>query len=296
MKRAVWMWGIGAVIGVPLVAYGVATALARPVAPHAVFERLPATQQVIAHRGGAGIWPENTLFAFQKAAALGVDMLEMDVHASADGTLVVMHDGTVDRTTDGSGALKAMPLQAIQALDAGYRWTDDNGQSYPFRDQGICVPTLEEVFAALPDMPMTIEIKQEQPSIGAKLCDLIRRYNKTHQVVVGSFHVAALNEFRRLCPEVATSAQSDEVRTFVALNIAYLTKVWSPHTVMFQVPVSFGERRIVTPGFVRHAHERGLKVQVWTVNEIAEMEDLLVMGVDGLISDHPDRLMAFLGR
>lgn len=296
MKRSTWLWGMGGMIGVPLVAYGVATALARPVAPHAVFERLPAARQVIAHRGGAGLWPENTLFAFQKAAALGVDMLEMDVHASADGVLVVMHDETVDRTTEGSGALKAMPLAAIQALDAGYWWTDDHGQSYPFRGQGIRVPTLEEVFTALPEMPMTIEIKQADPPIGQMLCDLIRRYNKTDQVIVGSFHAAALNEFRRLCPEVASSAQADEVRTFVYLQIAHLTKAWSPRTVMFQVPVSFGKRQIVTPQFVRLAHARGVKVQVWTVNETAEMQDLLAIGVDGLISDRPDRLMALLGR
>lgn len=290
-----WIWKAGTVLGIPLALYWIAATLARPMKTWPVFRYLPQPPLVIAHRGGSGLWPENTLYAFQRAAEMGVDMVEMDVHASADGVLVVMHDETVDRTTDGSGALKEMSLHDIQQLDAGYRWSEDS-QSYPYRGQGITVPTLEEVFAALPTMPMTIEIKQGTPSITRELCRLIQQYNKQDMVIVGSFDETALAEFRQHCPSVATSAHAGEVRTFVYLNFAHLTRIWSPQTQAFQVPVEFGDTRIVTPQFVRNAHARGLGVQVWTVNETAEMAQLLDMGVDGLISDRPDRLLAYLSR
>src|SRR5690606_34621278 len=124
---------------------------------------------------------------------MGVDMLEMDVHASADGVLVVMHDDTVDRTTNGTGKIKQMTLNALKQLDAGYHWTGDGGQTQPFRHQGIGVSTLEEIFEALPGVPMTIEIKQTDPSIAQTLCDLLRRHGKTRQVIIGSFHPDALH-------------------------------------------------------------------------------------------------------
>lgn len=294
MRRGGWIFG--ALIGAPLLAYGVASLLARPALERPVFERLTARPLVIAHRGGEGLWPSNTLFAFQKAAELGVDMLEMDVHASADGVLVVRHDDTVDSTTNGVGEVKAKTLAELKALDAGYTWTDDNGQSFPFRGQGITIPTLEEVFAALPDMPMTLEIKQADPPINQALCDLIRRYNKTDQVIVGSFHTDALNDFRRLCPEVATSGHEDDVRAFVYLSMAGLAGIHSPQAQALQVPRRFGNVEIVTARSVRAAHARGLNVQVWTVNEKSEMADLLEMGVDGIITDRPDYLLELLRR
>ena len=294
MRRGGWI--LGALIGMPVLAVGVASLLARPAAQRPVFERLTARPLVIAHRGGEGLWPSNTLFAFQKAAELGVDMLEMDVHASADGVLVVRHDDTVDSTTDGVGEVKAKTLAELKALDAGYTWTDDNGQSFPFRGQGITIPTLEEVFAALPDMPMTLEIKQADPPINQALCDLIHRYNKTDQVIVGSFHTDALNDFRRRCPEVATSGHEDDVRAFVYLSMAGLAGIHSPQAQALQVPRRFGNVEIITARSVRAAHARGLNVQVWTVNEKSEMADLLEMGVDGIITDRPDYLLELLRR
>ncbi|MBI1294895.1 glycerophosphodiester phosphodiesterase [bacterium] len=294
MRRGGWI--LGALIGAPILAYGVASLLARPALERPVFERLTARSLVIAHRGGEGLWPSNTLFAFQKATELGVDMLEMDVHASADGVLVVRHDDTVDSTTDGVGEVKAKTLAELKALDAGYTWTDDNGHSFPFRGQGITIPTLEEVFAALPDMPMTLEIKQADPPINQALCDLIRRYNKTDQVIVGSFHIDALNDFRRRCPEVATSGHEGDVRAFVYLSMAGLAGIHSPQAQALQVPRRFGNVEIITARSVRAAHARGLNVQVWTVNEKSEMADLLEMGVDGIITDRPDYLIELLRR
>lgn len=290
------LWRLGGLIGLPLLAYGIAATLARPAPPHPFFKTLPNPPLRVAHRGGAGIWPENTLYAFQRAAGLAVDMVEMDVHASADGVLVVMHDETVDRTTDGSGPIREKTLAELKQLDAGYRWSDDGGQSFPFRGLGITIPTLEEIFQALPEMPMIIEIKQAEPPIVDALCDLIRQYDRQDDVIIGSFHADALRQMRQRCPAVATSAHADEVRAFVALNTLRLTQIYSPAPFAFQVPMQHGDTKIVTERFVRNAHARGMQVHVWTVNEPAEVEFLLSIGADGIITDHPDQFMELLAR
>jgi glycerophosphoryl diester phosphodiesterase len=279
-----------------LLAYGIASLVARPVAVHPVFARLTNRPLVIAHRGGEGLWPRNTLFAFKNAATMGVDMLEMDIHASADGVLVVRHDDTVDSTTEGSGLVNTMTLAELKKLDAGYTWTDNGGESFPFRDQGITIPTLEEVFAALPAMPMTIEIKQVQPSITHALCDLIYRHHMQDRVIIGSFHHGALDEFRRLCPEVATSGHQNDVRRFVYASRLRLAPIYTPPAVALQVPQRHGDVQIISKHLVQDAHNRGMQVHVWTVNEVAEMAALIDLGVDGIITDRPDRLMALLGR
>ena len=147
----------GLVVLVALVAaVGLGLLLAQPAAPCPVCEQPVAKPLVIAHQGGDGLWPSDTMYAFQRAVAMGVDMLEMDLHVTADGQFVLMHDETVDRTTDGIGRLEDMTLAQVKALDAGYRWTADGGQTYPYRGQGITVATVEELFQAFPDMPMNI--------------------------------------------------------------------------------------------------------------------------------------------
>ncbi|MBX3001647.1 MAG: glycerophosphodiester phosphodiesterase [Caldilineaceae bacterium] len=291
-----FLWRLGGWLGLPLLAYGIAVAVAHPAPPHPFIKKLPTLPLRIAHRGGAGIWPENTRYALERAARLGVDMVELDTHASADGVLVVMHDATVDRTTNGTGLIRQKTLAELKTLDAGYRWTDDDGRSFPFRGQGITVPTLEEIFQTLPQMPMIIEIKQAEPSIVDALCGLIRRYGRQEDVIIGSFHVDVLREMRQRCPEVATSAHTNEVRLFLALNFLRLTKVYSPAPLAFQVPTRQDNIEIVTPSFVRSAHERGMQIHTWTVNDPAEMEYLLSIGVDGIITDRPDRFMELLVR
>ena len=116
---------------------------------------------VMAHRGGQGLWPPNTLFAFERAVEMGADILEMDIHASADGVLIVHHDDTVDRTTNGSGAIRDHTLTELKELDAGYHWSADGGETYPFRGKGMRIPTLEEVLEAFPKTRLNIDIKPD---------------------------------------------------------------------------------------------------------------------------------------
>lgn len=264
--------------------------------PHMYFKNLQSAPLVIAHRGGGGLWPENTLYSFKQAQQLGVDVIEMDVRSTSDGVLVVMHDATVERTTDGKGRVGEMTLAEVKRLDAGYKWSSDGGKTFPFRGTGIVVPTLQEVFTALPEMRFNIEPKQDAPSLAQPLCRLIREHRMTDKVMIGSFSSTVLEEFRRECPEVATSASTGEVSKFLALHKAGLARSFSPAMQALQVPEYAGGMQVLNADFVNAAHERNLEVHAWTVNETEDMRRLLGIGLDGIMTDYPDRLMALLGR
>ena len=261
-----------------------------------VFVKENAPVLVFAHRGGGGLIPENTLGAFVYSAKMGADVLELDVHGTADGALVVHHDASVDRTTDGRGKISEMTLEAIKKLDAGYRFSADNGQTFPFRNQKITVPTLEEIFDRLPEMTFNIEPKQSAPSIIKPLCDLIRARKMTDKVIVGSFRQAVIDEFRRTCPEVATSASPSEVTEFLTLSKTGLSESYTPPMQALQIPENLGALSVVTKNFVENAHRKNLQVHVWTINETADMQRLIDVGVDGIMTDYPDRLLNLLGR
>jgi glycerophosphoryl diester phosphodiesterase len=251
---------------------------------------------VIAHRGGAGLWPENTLHAFERAAALGVDVLETDVRATKDGELVVFHDEGVERTTDGAGRVGSLTLAELKRLDAAYRFSPDGGRGFPLRGAGVTVPTLREVFEALPHMRFNIEPKQAAPAASASLCRLIREHDMAERVLVASFSATVVEEFRRECPEVATAAASGEVASFLTLHNAGLAHSYSPVMQALQVPERAGALTVLTRGFVESAHGRNLRVHAWTVNAEGEMRRLVEMGVDGIMTDYPDRLLKVLGR
>lgn len=260
------------------------------------FRKENAGPLVIAHRGGAGLWPENTLYAFERAAKLGVDVIELDVRSTSDGVLIVIHDATLNRTSDGAGRVSEMTLEQLKKYDAGYRWSSDNGKSFPVRGSAITVPTLEEVFTALPKMRFIIEPKQDAPSITGPLCGLIRKHGMSDKVVVGSFSHSIISEFRQACPEVATSASPSEVSKFLAMQKAGLDRAYSPPMQALQVPEYMGGLQVLSRGFVEAAHGRNLQVHAWTINEAGDMRRIIDMGVDGLMTDYPDRLMKLLGR
>jgi glycerophosphoryl diester phosphodiesterase len=256
----------------------------------------PQKVWVIAHQGGEGVWPSNTMLAFQQAVRLGVDMLDTDIHLTKDGILVTIHDDSVDRTTNGKGKVRDLTLAEIKALDAGYYWpqfaTDSTPR--PFRGQGIRIATLEEAFQAFPTMPWTIEIKAD--GLAQPFCELMRRYKMTDKVIVASFRDSAMQEFRRTCPEVMTSMTESEIRPLVLMNLFGIGHWNTPPGRALQVPVQASGLEVVTPSFIAMANRMGLTVQPWTINEEAEMRRLVAMGVHGINTDRPDLLMKVLGR
>ena len=271
----------------------VAVALLTPPAPEFAFFESDRPM-VIAHQGGEGLRPSNTLIAFENAVALGVDVLEMDVHSTNDGVLVLIHDDTVDRTTDGTGRVNDFALAELQQLDAGEYWTADDGATTPYRGQGVRIPTLEEVLTAFPQMKFNIEIKQVEPSIASSLCETLRAHDLTDRALIASFHPTAMNEFRAACPEVATSMVEDEIRPFFILNTIFLGALYSPPGAAFQVPEYSGSLHVLTPRFVRGAQANNVAVHPWTIDDPADMARFLDMGVDGIITDRPDLMIELL--
>lgn len=241
-------------------------------------------RRAVAHRGGAALRPENTLEAFGHGVALGADALELDVHLSRDGVVVVCHDETVDRTTDGRGAIADARAGDLAALDAGYRFGEEAG--FPFRARGLGVPRLREVLERCA-LPLIVELKGRNLDLASAAVDEVRRAGALGRVCFGSFSVALLQAARACGDDVVTSAGTEEIRD--ALAWAYLASLPPRRAYRaFQVPETHGRRRVVSRRFLRATARAGVPVHVWTVNDPGDMRRLLDWGVRALITDRPD--------
>jgi glycerophosphoryl diester phosphodiesterase len=241
---------------------------------------------VFAHRGGARLAPENTLVAFERGVSCGADGLELDVHLSRDGVPVVIHDRTVDRTTNGSGPVSGLTAAELAALDAGARF--DAAGGCPYRECGHGVPTLQAALERCPRALVIIEMKDGSAALARAVIDVVRRVGAASRVCLGSFQLEAVAAARALAPEVATSASSIEARWTLHRSWVRWPFVSPRPYVAFQVPERAGRLRVVSPAFVRQVHREGQVVQVWVVDREADAHRLLTWGVDGLISDRPD--------
>jgi len=234
------------------------------------------------------------MVAFEHAVQIGADVLEMDAHITKDDQIVLMHDEKVDRTTEGTGLIEDMTLEELRQLDAAYQWSNDDGKAFPYRGQGIQVPTLEELFQKFPEMRYVIEIKLTQNPIDKPLCDLIRKYDMQDQVVIASFHDEDMRRFRESCPEVATSASRGEVTKFVLLGKILLSGLIMPQYESIQPPYDPQESMnipIMTKLFIREAHAKNIAVEPWTVDDPELMKQYIEWGVDGIMTDRPDLMI-----
>jgi glycerophosphoryl diester phosphodiesterase len=250
---------------------------------------------VVAHRGGAALAPENTLEAFRRARDLGVDVLEMDLRVTADDAFAVIHDATVDRTTDGRGRLDEMTLAEVQALDAGARFVDGAGAAR-FRDQGVRVPAFEEVLRHFPGIRFNVEMKEFATDEARSLCTILRAEGATTRVLVSSFGHESMTAFREACPEAPTGATRREVVAFDLLHRLRLGRVFRSPALTLQVPLRFQDREVLTGELLERARATNRPVQAWTVNDEAEMRRCLALGVQAILTDRPDLLLALLGR
>ena len=247
-----------------------------------------------AHRGGAAAWPENTVLAFRGAIDAGCDVVETDLRLTRDGALVAFHDERVDRTTNGRGPIAQLTLRELRQLDAAY-WFSTDGRSFPFRGQGVCVPTLEDACALSSDLRWNVELKGRDPRLVDVVWKAIERLGLHHRILVAAHFDPLVRRFRRLCARcVATAAGSREVTRFWVTSRLGFSPWLQPPFEALQVPVRYRGLNVADARLLRVAHARGIAVHVWTVNEESEMEALLRLGVDGVMSDHPGRLMRAL--
>ncbi len=225
----------------------------------------------VAHRGIPSLYPENTLIGFRKAAELNVDMIELDIHRSRDGVIVVIHDHELDRTTDGAGKVAELSSTELKSFSAGRRYAEE------FAAERI--PFLSEVFELLAEggPPLRIEIKQ--PGIESDLISLIARHKMETRVVCSFFHLPAALAVRRIAPRIPVAAifsRAAEI-DFPALLAEGIS----------MVDVAFGE---VDERFLSRAHAQGITVTAWTVDEKEDMRRMIRLGVDGITTNRPQDL------
>jgi glycerophosphoryl diester phosphodiesterase len=276
----------------------------------------------IAHQGGEIEAPSNTLFAFKTAKDKGSDVLELDIHATADGELVVIHDATVDRTTNGTGRIDQMTLAQVKALDAAYWFVPDCGtcrgrpaDAYAYRGfatgqrpipeelagfepNDFRIPTLREVLETFPRDFVNVEIKSTAPETTPyedKLAALLREFGRSTDTIVVSFLDHAVELFKLQAPEVSTATATGETALFWASAQGPAPGAPNPRYHALQVPIEFNGLTVVTPEFVQRAHANGLAVHVWTIDDRPTMEWLIDIGVDGIMSDRPTLLEEVLG-
>jgi glycerophosphoryl diester phosphodiesterase len=259
---------------------------------------------VYAHRGGSALRPENTIASFDHGLSLGADGLELDVHLSRDGVVVVHHDDTLDRTTGGAGPLSARTAAELASVDAGYWFTPliapgarggnvgkAGAEEFPFRGQGLGVPRLREVLDRYPGVPIIIELKVNQPELAHRTIDDLRAAGAVDRVSLGSFGWRVLNAARAYEPRIPTGASQEEARW--ALYRSWIGwPLGRPSYRELQVPERSGATTIISPRFIAHAQRAGLPVKVWTVDDPDDLRRLIRWGVDGLITDRPDLAVA----
>lgn len=246
-----------------------------------------------AHRGGAALYPENTMLAFRAAVAEHrTDLLELDVHASKDGEVVVAHDPTLDRCTDGSGPLKELTYAELAKLDAGYRFSKDAGVTFPFRGRGITLPRLAEVLDAFPRLKINVELKAEEaigPFVG-----LVKRFPALlDRLCIGSEHDAIA---ARLCEELPGGCffyPRDALAAFV-LGFKGGELVDDPRFTVLDMPYAYEGLVLFDRALADEAARRGKWINVWTVDDEAQMRRAIADGVGGIMTDRPDVLRAVL--
>lgn len=261
-----------------------------------------------AHQGGAWESPSSTTFAINRALAAGATAVELDVHATADGELVVCHDATVDRTTPQTGTIASFTLAELRQLDFSFWFipgadvTPDRPEAdYPYRgrapeDPRFGIATLREVLEQFPGVILNLDIKQTAPIVTPyeePLARLLAEFERTDDVIVASFLDSATDAFRKFASHVPTSAGTNATAEFWRAVQAGGSIPDSP-VVAYQVPERMGDLVVVDEPFVQAAHRSGKAVHVWTINDATAMERLTALGVDGLISDLPTTLRRVL--
>jgi glycerophosphoryl diester phosphodiesterase len=258
---------------------------------------------VFAHRGGSGEAPENTIVAMKAALAANPQVaIEIDLRRSRDGHLVVIHDATVDRTTDGTGAVADLTLAELQRLDAGHcaspgqgRGTaapaacrSDSADRFPFRGQGHRIPTLPEVFAALPrDTLIGVEVKA--PGCETEVAEIVRRSGRKGRLIVGSGKDDVAARLRELLPELPHYFPRSAGTRFAAAAKLTNGALARPDYQVFAVPLKGAGFRLDTAGMIRVARSAGVLITYWTINDPGEMDRLVRLGADGIITDYPSR-------
>jgi glycerophosphoryl diester phosphodiesterase len=261
---------------------------------HPFFRGLSPTLH-IAHRGGSLLAPENTLAAFRMAVErYHTRMLETDVHLTRDGELVVAHDATLERCTNGVGPIADHTLAELQRLDAGHHFTRDGGHTFPFRGQGVRMPSLREVLRAFPALRFNIEVKPDVPGIEDAFFQVLREEGALERVCVGSELDEVGERLVRVMPDACHFYPREALTAFVLTVRAGEPPPADPRYTVLDMPLYFGDMRLVDEALLRAVDAHGKWLNVWTVDAPDEMRQLITEEVGGIMTDRPDLLRQVL--
>lgn len=248
--------------------------------------------EVIAHRGGSLEAPENTLKAFDNATSLSPDIvLEFDIHLTADDKLVVFHDETLDRTTNGTGQLKKKTLEELKSLDAAYNFKNNAGE-FSMRSKGVQIPTLEEVLQKYPNTRMIIEVKPNSIDASEALYAMLQKYQRIDRTLMSSEHSPVIKFIKRKDANIYTAAGKDEILRSVMLENLFLEKLDPMNADAYCIPEKHDGITVLTKRLLAELSRRGKKAFIWTINNPDDMKRLKDLGVDGIITDHPKALLS----
>ena len=246
----------------------------------------PAARIVVGHRGAAARFPENTAASFDHALSLGVDAIEFDLRVSSDGAVVVIHDPTVDRTTNGTGAVADMTLDDLRHLDAGARFTPDGGKTFPWRGKGLRILTFDELLERYQSIPLLIELKVPAATEGAR--QAIERHNAAGRVLMDSALIEALGPLRGT--PLLTGACFDDVLGLLPRSFVGLAPAALPYSALC-IPRWYRRMPIPVRRLARLVRQRGVPTHVWTVNDPGVARALWMAGINGIITDDPETML-----
>jgi glycerophosphoryl diester phosphodiesterase len=252
---------------------------------------------LVAHRGGSRLAPENTLAAFDLAARLGADALEIDVRRTRDGDVVVFHDEETARLTGRAGTIEARTIEEVRSLDAGFSFSADGGATFPFRGAGLTVPRLAELLSRHPALRLNIDAKTGDETLAQALARVLLAAGARDRACVGSFDDAQAERLGALLPGWARYLPERAATCHVMAARAGAGGEGCPAGYdLASLPHRMGDLVVVDQTAVDYFHARGMPVHVWTVDDPADMRSLLGLGVDGIVTDRPDLLKEILGR
>lgn len=255
--------------------------------PKRGFFHLVRHPAIIGHRGSPSSSPENTLFSFKEGMKYA-DGLELDVGMTKDGVIVVIHDDSLDRTTDGRGPIRDKTYQEIKRFDAGYRF--EREASYPFRKKKITIPTLEELLKAFPRIPLIIEVKGYGEELALNIARIISSNSAQERVLLAGKDDKTMASIRTYLPDVQTGTSLREGILFYLLVHLGLAIYYPWKFQALCIPPYYHSIPLLTSPLLLVARGLGLPIYLWTINSREEIERYLSLGVEGIISDYPERV------
>ena len=250
--------------------------------------------KIVAHRGDSKFYPENSKVAFESAIRLGVDVIETDVHMSSDGVVFIWHDNNIAQINGDIDDISKKSWDELKKLDAGSVYTDSLGGT-PFKNKNIFLMTFDDALQEFPEARFNVDLKDKNIKLVNEFYNILLKHAAFHRVLVASFHSYNLRAIRKLSNEIATSYGQTEVLKCFLLSKLGILNFFSKkllYAPVFQVPVSFKGIQVVTKSFIKILHKNNIKIQVWTINNSLEMENLFKLGVDGIMTDDPRLLIS----